>query len=62
MAKLTELFDLQKIAGNERLTMIIRETDSRYSGLETIDDATMELVAAGVKTDTRDPNLGKENN
>ena len=44
MASLKDLFDYQKFAGNSRLEVMIRDTESRYGSKLSIDD--LELVSA----------------
>lgn len=53
MAKLGQLFDLQRFAGNKELEDIINETHSRYSDSNIIElvDNELELVAAGTENE-----------
>lgn len=50
MAKLSQLFDLQRFAGNKELEDVINETHSRYGDNNIIElgDAELELAVAGV--------------
>lgn len=52
MAKLSQLFDLQKFAENEELEDVINETHSRYSTSNIIElsDDELEFAAAGVNS------------
>ena len=53
MAKLKNLFELQRFAVNKELEDVISETHSRYSNNNIIElgDAELELVAAGIERD-----------
>lgn len=48
MNKLKQLFDYQKYEGNEKLSKIITETESRYMGVTALDDSSLEMVNAGI--------------
>lgn len=47
MAKLSQLFDLHKIAGNAELQNIIDDTHKRYPQMTELSDDDLELAAAG---------------
>lgn len=53
MAKLSNLFELQRFAGNKDLEDVINETHSRYCDNNIIElgDAELEFVAAGIERD-----------
>lgn len=54
MAKLGQLFELQKFAENKELEDIINETHSRYSdNLIELDENDLGLVAAGIKREAK---------
>lgn len=52
MAKLSQLFDLQKFAENEELEDVINETHSRYSTSNIIElsEDELEYAAAGINS------------
>lgn len=47
MAKLSQLFDLHKIAGNAELQNIIDDTHKRYPQMAELSDDDLELATAG---------------
>lgn len=53
MAKLSQLFDFQRIADNKELADIIEDTNSRYTMTELGDDL-LELVAAGTNLNIKE--------
>lgn len=49
MARLSTLFNYQKIAKNTKLQNIIDEVDNKYSLNNRLDDRELELVSAGIE-------------
>lgn len=47
MAKLSQLFDMQKIVENKDLSALIDETHNRYSDVIELSDEMLELAVAG---------------
>ena len=66
MAKLSQLFDLNKIADNKELNSVIDDTHSRYSGAVELDDDMLQMVSGGLSDTTAPavmhmcPNCNKE--
>lgn len=62
MAKLSTLFDYQKIAKSNRLQSIIDDVDSKYLLNNELDDDELGFVNAGLANAELQNKLSKEDN